>query len=276
MDKLRQDAEDGAFRLAMASYIEWLLPQAEALPGELRDMFTDYRKKAHKLIAGAATNDRADDAEGPLPAAAHIMIGLTVMLRWMEHLGLMEGETVEATLAEWWSVVLSNIRQQGGEGMDDSPVSLFLAATREMLISGAIAVTDISDADAKKGGSGKSVMVGFCDQQNYYFLPDQLIGEVMRFYNNQNRVFPLTKNALFKIMKDDKVVEQWDEKSGRTTKQKNINGRNYRYLWIPRWRIDGKQSAAEQLKMDVKDFKEVNDPDNPFDKSASAGASEGE
>ena len=254
MDRLRQDAEDGALRLAMASYIEWLLPQANELPARLRDMFTDYRRKAHKLIAGAATNDRADDA------AAHIMLGLTVMLEWMEHLGLMEGEAVEAQLTDWWSVVLSNIRQQGAEGRDESPVSMFLTATREMLISGAIAVTDISDPDAKKGGTGKSVMVGYCDTQNYYFLPDQLIGEVTRFYNNQNRVFPLTKNALFKIMKDDGVVEQWDERSGRTTRQKNINGRNYRYLWIPRWRIDGKQPAAEQVKMD---FREVDDKEVP-------------
>ena len=121
-------------------------------------------------------------------------------------------------------------------------------------------MTDIGDADAKKGGTGKSVMVGYCDTQNYYFLPDQLIGEVTRFYNNQNRLFPLTKNALFKIMKDDGVVEQWDERSGRTTRQKNINGRNYRYLWIPRWRIDGKQPAAEQVKMD---FREVDDKEVP-------------
>lgn len=261
MDKLRQDAEDGALRLAMSSYIEWLLPQADALPQRLRDMFRDYRKKAHDLIAGAATNDRADDA------VAHIMIGLTIMMEWLESLGLMEQDAIEAQLGEWWNVVTSNTKAQGAASKDDSPTAMFMTATREMLISGVVTVTDFTPGTEHKAG-GKGVMVGYCDAQNYYFLPDQLYGAVTKFYNDQNRVYPLSKNAVFKIMREDGIIEQISTDGKSTTRQKNINGKNARYLWIPRWRIDNTRRPAptgEQVNM--RDFVETQDDELPWNEA---------
>lgn len=254
MDQLRKDAEDGVLRLAMAKYIEWLLPQADQLPEILRQLFTEYRNMAHDLIAGAATNDRADDA------AAHIMIGLTMMLRWMESLGVTNEESAAEQLREWWGVVLSNIREQGSEGRDESPVSLFMAATREMLISQVATVVDLTPgSDQKRPTKGN---VGFMDTVNYYFLPDQLYGAVVKFYNDQNRLFPLSKSALFKIMREDRIIEQWDTQANKSTKNKRIDGKTARYLWIPRWRIDsGVQPEPDNVQVQLA---EVDDPDNPF------------
>lgn len=266
MDKLRADAEDGVLRLAMAKYIEWLLPQADQLPEILRQLFTEYRKMAHEMIAGAATNDRADDA------AAHIMIGLTMMLRWMESLGVTNEESAVEQLREWWSVVLSNIRDQGSEGRDEAPVALFMSATREMLISEVATVVDLTPgSDRKRPQKGN---VGYMDAQNYYFLPDQLYGAVTKFYNDQNRAFPLSKSALFKIMREDRIIEQWDTRDNKSTKIKRIDGKTARFLWIPRWKVDGGEKPdpdSIQQRMDVDTaagdgFTEVEDDDLPFEK----------
>ena len=258
MAKLWKDAEDGVLRLAMAKYIEWLLPQAEDLPAMMRDMFSDYRRKAHQMIAGAATNDRADDS------VAHIMIGLTMMARWMASLGLMADEAVEATLAEWWSDVIGNVKLQGTEGRDESPTAMFMTAVQEMLISGAISVVDITPGSEVKNPD-KQTNVGFIDGTNYYFLPDKIMGWVVDFYRRQDRLFPLSKNALFKIMREDGIIEQWDEKGNRSTRQKNINGRNARYLWIPRWRVDGRKEPDDSVQLSMEKFQEVDDPELPFE-----------
>lgn len=242
LEQLRQDAEDGALRKAMSSYIEWLLPQAEDLPQRLREMFRDYRKRAHELIAGAATNDRADDA------VAHIMIGLTMMMEWVKSMGMMSAEDVQDQLNEWWGIVVSNTKAQGAEGKDESPVAMFMTAVREMLISGVVTVVDISPGTERKAPS--KGMCGYCDSQNYYFLPEQIYGAACKFFNDQNRVYPLTKNALFKIMREDGIIEQWDVKAGKSTKQKVINGKNVRYLWIPRWRLDGGSAPVKQERME--------------------------
>jgi len=253
MDELRLRAEDGSLRKAMASYIEWLLPQADGLPGMLKEMFAAYRRKAHELIAGAATNDRADDA------AAHIMIGLTMMLRWMASMDVADEGSIETILDDYWGVVLGNIRDQGRTGKDESPANMFMVAVREMLIAGTVAVADISPGTQRN--STPKGMVGYFDSANYYFLPDAIYGAVVKFYNDQNRVYPLSKSALMKILREDGIVEQWDEKGGRSTKQKIVYGRNSRYLWIPRWRVDGTKSPEHQMAMS--DFTEVEDDDLP-------------
>lgn len=80
-------------------------------------------------------------------------------------------------------------------------------------------------------------------------MPEQIHGAVCRFYTDQNRVFPLSKHALFKIMREDGIIEQWDVKAGKSTKQKVINGKNARYLWIPRWRLDGGSAPVKQERM---------------------------
>ena len=258
MDKLRQDAEDGALRLAMTSYLEWLLPQADALPNQLRDMFREYRKKAHDLIAGAATNDRADDA------AAHIMIGLTMMTRWLESVGLMDPDGAAAQLAEWWNIVVSNTKAQGSEGKDDSPTSMFVMAAREMLLSGAVGVVDITPGEKS---STPRDMVGYCDAHNYYFLGKTLYKYVSKFYNDQNRIFPLGENALNKALREEGIVEQWDTAQGKTGKLKTIGGKPIRLIWIPRWKIDNTTKPAPsgtQTAMNLDEFTEVHDDELPW------------
>jgi hypothetical protein len=43
-----------------------------------------------------------------------------------------------------------------------------------------------------------------------------------------------------------------------------VDGRAVRLLWIPRTAMDGPKAEVEQLKMGMADFKEMDDPDNPF------------
>ena len=130
-------------------------------------------------------------------------------------------------------------------------------------LAGAITVVDISPGSENRNPD-RQTNVGYCDGENYYFLPDRLFGSVADFYRRQDRLYPLSKNALFKIMREDGVIEQWDEKNGRSTRQKLINGRNARYLWIPRAKIDGRKEP-EHVQQHMDEMTEVsNDPDNPF------------
>lgn len=247
MDKLWQDAEDGALRMAMSSYIRWLLPQADELPARLREMFTAYRKKAHALIAGSATNDRADDA------VAHIMMGLTEMMGWLQSLGLANEESTEERLAEWWNVVVSNIRNQAEAIHEEAPTGMFVSAVREMLMSGSAYVVDITKETTDRTAHDDR-KIGYCDGRFYYFIPGVVYNAVVQFYKKQERLFSLTARALYKIMAEDGVIEQ-DKTARKTSRQKAIFGKNGRYLWIPRETIDGR-GDSDQLGME---FQEASD-----------------
>ena len=175
------------------------------------------------------------------------------------------------TTSEYWKTVhdyiISNVRTQGDAAKDESPTAMFMTATREMLISGAATVVDITPGTERRA-PGKG-MVGYCDATTYYFLPDALYGAVTKFYTDQNRVYPLSKSALFKIMCEDGIVEQWDAKAGKTTRQKIIGGKNARYLWIPRWRVDGGSKPAEPSEqMTMQGFEPVEDGEMPWKEEA--------
>lgn len=252
MDKLWQDAEDGALRMAMSSYIQWLLPQADELPGRLKEMFTAYRKQAHALIAGAAANDRADDA------VAHIMMGLTEMLGWLQSLGLFDAEGAEERLAEWWPVVVSNVKAQAAESHEEGPTGMFLTAVREMLMSGSCYVVDLTK-EMKDREAHDDRKIGYCDERNYYLIPGVAYNAVVQFYKKQERLFSLTSRALYKIMCEDGTIADWDRKAKKSSKQKVIFGKNGRYLWLSRQVIDG-HGDNTQMEME---FQEITDEEVP-------------
>lgn len=253
---LMRQARDGALRMAMTSYIKYLATIASELPAQLDDMFTDYKERAHDMIAGDATNDRADEA------VAHIMIGLTMMTRWLVHLGLMDDAEAARQLGEWWPVVVSNSRQQGRESKAETPTNMFMEAVSNMLLSGMAQVDDLTAGPDRKQPKER---IGYCDANNYYLFPVETYRRVVKFYNEQNIVYPINKDTLLRALRAEGIVEQWDVRQDVTTKQKFIDGKNQRVLWIPRWKLDGgkkPEPTGEQMKMGG--FTEVEDAGNPF------------
>ena len=241
-------AREGALRMAMSKYIEWLAGQADTLPDTLRELFDEYKEKAHDMIHGAATSDRADEA------AAHIMIGLTMMNRWLIHLDLTDVENAERTQAEWWDVVIDNIKEQGRVSKTETPVNMFLDAVRSMISGGVVWVEDLTDG-AKNTGSSKPKL-GWVDSNNYYLDPPMAYNQVYSFYRGQETVFPIGKDTLWGQLEKEGIIVETDKTGKKTPKNKSIHGRPHRCLWIPRWHIDGSKPVAKQEAMD---FQEVHE-----------------
>ncbi len=247
-------ARRGELRKAMRGYIEWLAPQADGLKDALGTMFEDYRRRATTALRESGTHSRTPNA------VAHIMIGLTMMLRYMESLGVNSAEGTADLLEDYWQVITGNSVQQAEETLQDSPVEMFLAAVRELLDSRAITVKDIS-IGSKDSGSWKD-MAGYVDQNNYYLMADTVYGRVVQFYGDQERMFPLNKAELLRQMKVQGLLIP--DGSGKSTKVKRISGaKNTRYLWIPRWVIEGGSAPEPDATQGKMEFKEVDDEDQP-------------
>ena len=247
-------ARRGELRKAMRGYIEWLAPQADGLKDALGTMFEDYRRRATTALRESGTHSRTPNA------VAHIMIGLTMMLRYMESLGVNSAEGTADLLEDYWQVITGNSVQQAEETMQDSPVEMFLAAVRELLDSRAITVKDIS-IGSKDSGSWKD-MAGYVDQNNYYLMADTVYGRVVQFYGDQERMFPLNKAELLRQMKVQGLLIP--DGSGKSTKVKRISGaKNTRYLWVPRWVIEGGSAPEPDATQGKMEFKEVDDEDLP-------------
>lgn len=254
--QLLRQARDGALRMAMTSYIKYLATIADQLPRHLDDMFIAYKERAHGLIAGEAANDRADEA------VAHIMIGLTIMLRWIVSLGLLDDDAAAGKLEEWWPIIVANSKKQGRESKEESPAAMYMQALSAMLASGTAQIDDLTGGVDRKTPKER---IGYCDANIYYLIPSEAFRRVTAFYRDQNRVFPVMQATVQRMLMSEGIVEQYDHSANTPTKQKYIDGKNSRYLWIPRWRLDGgkkPEPTGEQMKMSG--FTEVEDAGNPF------------
>lgn len=245
-------ARQGRLRKAMREYIAWLGERADDLISQLPGDYVRLRSRA--MQEGGDAHGRSAEA------VAHIMLGYEMMLRYMQDIGAISPGDAEAELQEAWGVVLSNARYQAEEAREDSPVNMFLSAIRELLASKQATVYDIS---APNGGSVLPSTIGYGDAQYYYLLPDVAFSRVCKLYVDQGVVFPLNKRALFKQLKEEKIVIP--DKDGKTANVKRIGSRFMRLLWLDRGKVDGtaetiRTASGEQLTMTVVD----NDVDSPF------------
>ena len=252
---MQRRAHAGELQAAMRGYIEWLIPQADTLPERLDRLFYAYRDKATAMLGDEELYNRAT------PMVAHIMTGLTVMMYYFESLGLTDHDGAAECIEDYWKVVCENCRKQALDTAEINPVQMYVQAVRELLASETVAVVDT--APGAKAPSPNKIKVGYADASNYYFIAGLLHGQVCAFYSDQQRIFPLGMAEIHKQLRASKVVEQIGS-DGKVTRPKRINGKLQRFLWIPRWQIDGTprpEPDSVQESMDL--YTEVSDEELP-------------
>ena len=251
---LQQQARDGVLRRVMRKYIEWLLPQADKLPGMLGRGFTEYRSRATRLMAGKGVHGRT------VEAIAHIMVGLTFMMYFFEDAGYVDHDTAQMVIEDYWTIVARNSDDQIEASREDSPTSLFMRAISEMLTSKVLRVVGLGDGlEMKVPEKG---MAGYADGEYYYLMGDTVLGAVVRFYKDQDRVFPLQRAALYKMLREEKIIDVG--KDNKPTRVKRLpSGKTERFLWVPRWRLDGGEDPNARTKQEKMDFQDVDESEIP-------------
>lgn len=246
---LQQRARSGELRAAMQAYIEWLLPQADILPQQLDEMFIRYRARAIHEFEGVRALGRTAEA------CTQLMIGLTFMVGFFQHLGMCDADTADAILEQYWKIIVGNSSAQVRSSSDESAVQMFMVGVSEMLASKTITVVDITPG-TQRTSPGKG-MAGYADEFNYYLMGETVYGAVVHFYRDQDRVFPASRAALFKQLRDQGIIQQVGS-DGKTTKHKRTpDGKNQRLLWIPRWRLDGGKEPDPKVIQERMEFTPV-------------------
>lgn len=249
---LQTRAKNGELRAAMRGYIEWLIPQADRLADELAEMFFSYRARAQELMKNRNVHGRT------VEAVAQIMIGLTMMNRYFASLDIYTPEIAALVTEDLWQVVVENSIKQTETSRDEKPSAMFIRAVRELLASKGATVVDISPG-AGSIAPGQN-MIGYCDAEYYYLLGDVSYGAVVRFYREQERLFPINRNALCKELVAEGYIE--DLEKGRAQKMKRVGGKTYRLLWIRRVWVDGDRPfTPKQQKMDFAPVEDIEIPD---------------
>ena len=260
MTYIQDKAADGTLAHMMRRYIEWLIPQMDTLPATLGERFKDLRAKAQGLKVGHSR------APGTI---AHLLIGYEMYLRYLIDTGIladMGDDFFSNQMKMAVNDIISNAKVQGDESREERPSRMFLRTISELLLTKAATLVDLTD-----GGSKEPAMnnIGYMDAQYYYFHPEVSYGAVCKVYRDKGEAFPLTSRMLHKQLAEDGLI-MTDIAGGKRTRNKSINGRPVRLLWVPRANIDGPQVANEQMQIDLdtpvekETFTRVDEP-SPFE-----------
>ncbi len=255
LTSMQEKARNGYLQKSMRGYILWLQKQADQMPDRLHKLFLTFRESIRQNSGGQ--HDRAPEA------VASILMGYNMMLNYFRDVGLFDTEAATGMLLQARKVLTESSRKQAKDMESEKPTRIFLDSMTELLASKSVMLTDIS------GGAEEAIvkknpiidMVGYMDADFYYLLPSVAFGAVSKLCREQGIEFPVSLKALYKHLRTDGILKGL---SGGDTPTRNrwIDGRAVRLLWIPREAMDGPKAAQQQIHMNL-DPTPVDAPDLP-------------
>lgn len=254
---MQDQAAQGANAHMMRKYIEWLAPQMDTLPAQLSERFKDLRAQAQAMKLGHAR------APG---AVAHLLVGYEMYMRFLIAEGILEdkdGKLMETEMRRAFSVITANSRAQGEESSEERPSHMFLATIGELLTTGTATVVDLTLMPENGVYTPKKGHIGYMDGQYYYLLPEAAYVAVCEVYTKKGQAFPLTQRMLYKQMRSDELLTP-DAVGNKSTRNKAINGKAMRLLWVSRRFLDGPRAHLEQTKMNLNGDTDPDDGTLPF------------
>ena len=234
----------------MRGYIQWLIKQHDGMPERLHEMFLNIRSMLRGQSDGM--HDRAP------AAAACILIGYQMMLKYMQDLGLFDAETSVAMWIDAKNKLMAAGRKQAASMESEKPTRIFLDTLSELYVSKKVFLKDLTAEKPSEPGAAQT-MAGYIDQTYCYLLPNIAFGAVSRQCREMGKEFPVSLKALYKHLRTDRILKDVPGE-GPPTRGTWIDGKNQRLLWIPVENVVGANTEAKQMAMD---YAAVSDADLP-------------
>ena len=171
------------------------------------------------------------------------------VLKYMEDIGALDGKQGKKMLTEARRKLMDASKKQTRDMESEKPTRIFLDSLAELMNSKQAAVKDLTVLEAKDPPPTER-MIGYVDAEYYYLLPNVAFGAVQKLCREQGVEFPVSLKALYKHLKTDGILKA-DNRDGENnlTKQKRIDGKIIRLLWIPSGEINGPRADVEQMQL---------------------------
>lgn len=238
---MQKYARDGLLRRAMAGYIDWLQPQADALPDRLESLFEVLRADLIELAPNA--HSRSPEA------VAHLMVGYTMMLEYMVDTGVMGDIEAEQYRQDAMIELCSASERQEADARRESPTAMYLRAVSELMASGDVQVVGRGhEPDAGVRGP----VIGWMDANCYYLLPDVSYSAVFKMYSAQGILYPVSRTTLGRRLQEQGLIQPGT--GGTATRAIRVGSRLVRVFIVSRSVIDGDLSGPppEQMTLEPK------------------------
>lgn len=221
MSKLQEKEEKEKLSYCMKKYIEWIINNE-----------ANIRNYAKNKMAELQLQTQSNKLHGRTNEAINVMtIGFSMFLGFMQSYGFIQDDR-RLKFEELCKSTLEKIAiNQMKEVEENNPVKMFFNAVEELYITQKIHMKSLETYNYVTNKD--STYVGFIGKTNdillYYFFPDEIYKEVVKFYKEQDIKFPISKSALWKYLDIEGCLYKTANSQRRTvrrkvpSKDKNVN-----------------------------------------------------
>jgi hypothetical protein len=218
LEKLTQaqaQAQKALLSLAMRGYLEWLAPQMEDLPGQLKEAFTHLRGEATEKATIKTRHSRLNEA------ISHLHLGLNSFLSFAVSQGALSQEEGEKILQEAWEIFNQIADDQALQEQAGEPSKKIAEASLELEAQRRIYWADMEDTPGFLEGA---VKVGWKDEEKdiYYTNLGTLFKEVNQHLRGQGEFISLSKPDFISYLNQRELLPEKDKATGQNRDQKTI------------------------------------------------------
>ena len=205
--------------LCMKKYIEWII----ANEVKIREYAKSYMKELQE-------SERNNGIHGRTNEAVNVMtVGFNLFLAFLKENNLINEEEEKELSQVAYTTLVETAEEQGEEINENNPVKMFTNAIEQLYLSGKIYCKDYNEYD--KTEYSNSIFVGMVDNKTdegvYYFFPDIIYKEIVKFYKEQDIKFPISKSALWKYLDLEGYLYRTPKSQRRTVERKIPLSDNY-------------------------------------------------
>lgn len=206
--------QDNADKLsfAMKNFILWVIDNEDKIIKKAKEKQLEMDEKNHTNISHGRTWE----------AVTMLSIGFSLFLDFLCEKEVITQEEKDEKEKEANSVFEIIAENQTKEIESENPIKMFTEGVEQLYASEKAQIINYNiPCDSRENHN----LIGYYDdiEGQYYFLPDVVYKEIVKFYREQGVKFPISKRSLFKMLDDEGYLYVPEKSDRRTVKRKVPN-----------------------------------------------------
>lgn len=213
LNKLRNLQENTEIlSFAMKEFITWIIKNEKEIISEIKKLFKKLEIETQMNENHGRTNE-----------AVNVMnIGFYLFLKFLKQNEIITEMELKEKMNLCSTTLHELAKRQSIEIESENPINMFKEAIEQLCATEKVQIMPI---ETPYNILPNRTLIGYIDQkaEKYYFLPNVLYREIVKFYNEQGIKFPISKPALLKYLENEGYLYRNPKSDRRTVKKKVRN-----------------------------------------------------
>lgn len=230
--KIMEYARSGVLSRAMADYIAYVIENYEELLGRTKAAYEKILSRSNEIFGECRLSNQS----------TLLMLSSVLYFDYVVTSGALSQEEASKMCLSIEKTIVAVAKKQADSLVLEDPCEQFVNAIRDLNANGRISFLELP-CPSHTSLNQREGIIGWKDDKGYYLDSQAGYAQVLDYYRNQNMVFVISPNTLWKQLRDSKKLIP--DKSNNPQVQKRIGSLNRRVLWFPRCVFDSNENEGD-------------------------------